>query len=121
MSNLTGVVEFKLGTQPLTVGETIEKEPYAFEQTGVKGFSNKLNRVKKPAIQKIKVEAHMDENYDQAFIESFVGTITMVQDNGKSTIMSNASFEGTPTENDATGMAEIEFTGVILENTPANA
>lgn len=121
MSNLTGVVEFKLGTQPLTVGETIEKEPYKFEKTGVKGFSNKLNRQKKPAIQKIKVEVHMDENYNQDFIEGFEGTITMVQDNGKSTIMSNSAYEGTPTENDATGMAEIEFTGVILENTPANA
>ena len=121
MSDLTGIVEFKLGTQPLTVGETIEKEPYRFEKTGVIGFSGKLNRQRKPAVQKIKVEVHMDENYDQDFVENFTGTITMVQDNGKSIIMSNASYEGTPTENDATGMADIEFTGVVLENTPANA
>lgn len=117
MGNITGVVEFNLGTSTLTVGETIETEPYKFEKTAVTGFSAKINRQKKPAIQKIKVQVHMDENYDQEVIENAVNeTISIIVDNGRKITMRNAEYEGTPTENLADGMAEIEFTGVFVEN-----
>ena len=118
MSNITGVVEFNLGTTTLTVGETIETEPYKFEKTAVIGFSGKLNRQKKPAIQKIKVQFHMDELYDQSVIEAAENeTISLVIDNGRKITIRNVEYEGTPTENHADGMAEVEFTGVFIENT----
>lgn len=117
MANITGVVEFNLGTTTLTVGETIETEPYAFEKTAVTGFSRKINRQKKPAIQKITVQIHMDENYDQQTIEDAEDeTISIVIDNGRRITMREVEYEGTPTENHADGMAEVEFTGVFVEN-----
>ncbi len=117
MSDITGVVEFNLGTLTLTVGETIESEPYKYEKTAVIGFSGRINRQKKPAIQKIKVQVHMDALYDQQAIEDAKDeVITIIQDNGRSIVMRQAEYEGTPTENLADGMAEIEFTGVIVEN-----
>ena len=117
MADITGVVEFDLDGITLTVGETIETEPYKFEKTAVKGFSKKLNRQKKPTIQMIKVQVHMDENYDQQAIEDTDdGVITIVIDNGRKMTMEQVAYEGTPTENHADGMAEIEFSGEFVEN-----
>lgn len=117
MANITGVVEFNLDDITLTIGETIETEPYRFEKTAVKGFSKKMNRQKKPTIQKIKVQIHMDENYDQQAIEDTEdAVITIVIDNGRRMTMEQVSYEGTPTENHADGMAEVEFTGEFVEN-----
>ena len=122
MANITGVVEFNLGTTTLTVGETIETEPYQFEKTAVTGFSRKINRQKKLAIQKIKVQFHMDEAYDQQQIEDAVDeTITIVIDNGRKIVMNAVEYEGTPTENHADGMAEVEFSGVFVENAGVTA
>ena len=119
MSQITGVVEFKLNGNPLTVDETMEFEPSKFEKTQKVGMSLKKNRQKKLAVEKITVDVMMDENYDHDVIANTEnGVISIVQDNGRKTTVNDAEVEGTISENHADGIASIQFSGTFVENTP---
>lgn len=119
MSQITGVVEFKLNGSPLTVDETMEFNPTQFEKTQKVGMSNKKNRQKKIAVEKITVSVQMDDNYDHDVIANTQsGVISIVQDNGRKSTMNDAEVEGVISENHADGVASIEFTGTFVENSP---